>query len=749
MSENNSKRSHHHHHRSGDSSNENTNNGAPSSGAADSVDTQPPHSLSIEETNTLRRKLGLKPLNIPQPKQQQQQSVKSNTTPTIKESDTQSKHQKEPAKKESEDEKEEALPSLGDILMKEEGENSDLKAWVAKSREAEKQQRLKRVISRARGHSGCAGEEQNKAEAYDEEDLQGLRVAHDLGSALAEGEEMVLTLADAPVLKDGKLNDDEDVLENTDLREKERWAKARAAAQPAAYDKYGDWEFEELRKGGDLPQRGAKQSLLPQYDGVDSISGDIDINAQAATVYRIGNTCPKGTADIMQRLQVLDASTNAKNGSVGVGNGIKTLSGDSAGVSNGGVKEENGSDDVFKKSGAKKKRKISAQKRMQLSIEALIGEVATESDQQEIDQGNEHGSRAARKASDTKKKQAEDVVREMELRQKSYERVVERSRKNAIVDSFGGSSGDVIDDEENNFYRSLSAATAARAKSSTRVGNNFVKVGQQNETDWTQKYGNGLVVSQVTEFVKSVKNEDDESSSSSSSLLPPSFKRHEKEEEEEEITDKKHTETSLTSTSENENKATKKETEKREEKEYEGTVFSGEEPLYSEGLGATLKLLQQKGGIEKVEREMQYQIGRSKDGEFQRNEKGDHIILEYTDEDGNALKPKEAFRQLSHIFHGRNPNKKRMAKMQKKLQEERAKVNMPSTDTPLHSAEALKKITERLHQPYMVLSGCRATGQFAEDKSMIINREELKRKQPQKSSNDSSNSNSNKKFKRN
>lgn len=658
--------------------------------------------------NRIRKQQGLKPLYAPQ-KQQQQQATKKSDVDVKKEKEDEIKKEDE-AKTNKEDD--EIMPSLGEILMKEEGESSDLNAWIAKSRAAEKQQRLDRIINRA--HKNVSSQStQEASQEYGEEDLQGLKVAHDLNTALGDGEEMVLTLADAPILKDGKLNEDEDVLENTELREQERWEKARAVAQSATYDKYGDWEFEELRKGKIVPHGvsavGSKQSILPQYDGVDSLSGDVDIDSHR-TLYTIGNTCPKSKTDIMNRLKAFDNNNLIINNNKNLNNHNKDDN-----------NESEDTNSLFKKGGIKKDRKkISAQRKMQLSIEALIDEINEDkaNSRSEIDQKNEHGSRAARKASNPKKKEAEDMVREMEIRQRNYERVVERSRKSAIT-----GSDDIVDEEENNFYRTLSAATAAKAKASSAKMSMIVAAGKDGrsernamdkefasrvrkrgdtaEMDWSKKYGNGVVVSQVTEFVRNVKNEED---ASATPIIPFA------EDVKKEVDDSENNNSILQSQIDinNEDKKDNINNEDKNNNSEEiitNSIFGSEEPLYSEGLGATLKLLQQKGGIEKVEREMEYQIGRSKDGEFQRNEKDDHILLEYTDEDGNPLKPKEAFRQLSHKFHGRNPNKKKMAKIQKKLQEERAKVNMPSTDTPLHSTEALKKMTERLHQPYMVLSG--------------------------------------------
>ena len=46
------------------------------------------------------------------------------------------------------------------------------------------------------------------------------------------------------------------------------------------------------------------------------------------------------------------------------------------------------------------------------------------------------------------------------------------------------------------------------------------------------------------------------------------------------------------------------------------------------------------------------------------------VKLEYVDESGRHLNQKEAFRQLSHRFHGKGSGKKKTEKRGKKLDEE-------------------------------------------------------------------------------
>ena len=47
-----------------------------------------------------------------------------------------------------------------------------------------------------------------------------------------------------------------------------------------------------------------------------------------------------------------------------------------------------------------------------------------------------------------------------------------------------------------------------------------------------------------------------------------------------------------------------------------------------------------------------------------------NVKLEYVDDSGRVMTPKEAFRFLSHKFHGKGSGKKKTEKRQKKVEEE-------------------------------------------------------------------------------
>ncbi|CAH0714097.1 unnamed protein product, partial [Brenthis ino] len=83
------------------------------------------------------------------------------------------------------------------------------------------------------------------------------------------------------------------------------------------------------------------------------------------------------------------------------------------------------------------------------------------------------------------------------------------------------------------------------------------------------------------------------------------------------------------------------------------------------------------------------------------------IKLEYVDDDGRALCPKEAFRYLSHKFHGKGPGKNKQEKRIKKAVQEGLMKKMSSTDTPLGTLSMLQQKQRETQSPYVVLSGAK------------------------------------------
>ena len=80
------------------------------------------------------------------------------------------------------------------------------------------------------------------------------------------------------------------------------------------------------------------------------------------------------------------------------------------------------------------------------------------------------------------------------------------------------------------------------------------------------------------------------------------------------------------------------------------------------------------------------------------------VNIVYHDEFGRALDWKEAWKALSHKFHGKGSGKMKTEKRLKKIAEERKKEAMASGDTPLSMNKAFQIRQEKTGQAHFVLS---------------------------------------------
>ena len=80
------------------------------------------------------------------------------------------------------------------------------------------------------------------------------------------------------------------------------------------------------------------------------------------------------------------------------------------------------------------------------------------------------------------------------------------------------------------------------------------------------------------------------------------------------------------------------------------------------------------------------------------------VNIVYYDEFGRALTPKEAWKALSHKFHGKGSGKMKTEKRLKKIAEEKKQEAMASGDTPLSMNRAFQIRQEKVGQAHFVLS---------------------------------------------
>ncbi|XP_014670969.1 PREDICTED: U4/U6.U5 tri-snRNP-associated protein 1-like [Priapulus caudatus] len=81
------------------------------------------------------------------------------------------------------------------------------------------------------------------------------------------------------------------------------------------------------------------------------------------------------------------------------------------------------------------------------------------------------------------------------------------------------------------------------------------------------------------------------------------------------------------------------------------------------------------------------------------------VRLTYIDDSGRHLNQKEAFRFLSHKFHGKVSGKMKTEKRAKKVEDELLMRKMSSTDTPLNTLSLLQDKQKSTQSAFIVLSG--------------------------------------------
>mmetsp|Transcript_18083 Transcript_18083/g.27353 ORF Transcript_18083/g.27353 Transcript_18083/m.27353 type:complete len:779 (+) Transcript_18083:97-2433(+) len=227
--------------------------------------------LSVEETNALREKIGLKPLN----------NVKKEALhkPAPNEGDTQQLKERIEREKLKRDVKRGADTTFGKKTLAEDEEN--VLSWAEKMRKSEKTS----AISTEKKDGQVDDKKKKKQKKknrkrkelgtmrnYDEEDLQGVNVAHAV-SDFEAGSTTILTLADTSILDINEqnkvvgINEVEEQLENSALADqqtqKDRLREKRklemGMGRAGGYAGFDDDEFEELG-GVQGPSRAARGS---------------------------------------------------------------------------------------------------------------------------------------------------------------------------------------------------------------------------------------------------------------------------------------------------------------------------------------------------------------------------------------------------------------------------------------------------------------------------------------------------------
>lgn len=687
-------------------------------------------SLSIEETNKIRISLGLKPLPTPEstsesnqsldPDQQAEQNYLQHRQDQV--DALESKKVRERVLKAKENRERLAKLSgrgLGDLTPDQDDE-LDLKKWVRKHKKNQSNSKQIDSLLAAKRKE----EELNAAEAqYDSRDLEGLKVRHDLKEieSTLNDQEMVLTLKDSRIL-DGE----DDELENVELAEHTRTQEAvelkRQGRQAGQYTGYDDDEF---------LNPGQSQTILAKYsDTIDGkqeksfrlgtvISADQDDahqpeDNQAGTDFKITK---KETAERLKK-DLLNLEYSKSVGSDYV------LEGDPG----------------FKKKA--KKIKSKKNKRAPTSTLPEESEDLKPQDAMDLDPSNPPQLNES------------DVIDDEELQvamSRMRREVGKLRRKRQQQTNQGGHFN--------------SPGSMIKSESDLDTSHHPPRVDDHDDDDDDDDDGR-LVIDDASEFIRTISLQQDRlaeikkkeeaarnkpkvvSIEPSLSAIPESEPNSPIDEEEERRTMER-------LMAGDDPKAFPDKPEAGGLKDSEDSIVcgaTGSEKYVVGGMAATLSLLKSQGLIkpatpEEIEKERLYKekvkwiteqrrrdalreaekeftkkMGDAKDQatreyenrireaamakeamEAYRHYKPD-VEIKYNDEFGRELSQKEAWKALSHKFHGKGSGKAKTEKRIKKIEEEKKLAAMASGDTPTGTNEAFRKRQEKLGSATMVLS---------------------------------------------
>ncbi|KAK9806920.1 hypothetical protein WJX72_007494 [[Myrmecia] bisecta] len=682
--------------------------------------------MSVEETNRLRVSLGLKPLSMDSGKEardkeqaarreKQAEADKQAKAAELAERVTKAKEKRQLQEHYSK------VKTLGAAAP----DVDDLAAWVSKSRTLEEQQR---VAERAKAEKLARQfEEQEELDESDEEAdgraLAGLKVRHN-AAELAEGETMILTLADRNILDEkGDLDEEGDELENVRAAELKKREKAKKDAQGSRHQPL----FEE---------DGKQRALLDKYDEAEEEAGmEID---------------ETGTVDVEKKHRQEEIRRKLAAGSAIADSA--TTSGKAAYDSRAEyyTQEEMQQFEKPKKKKKKKLRKKEADSEVAVDIAALEADAAAAG-------SSDLGSRTSRiaQALAEKDRQSADAQR----RQDRYNNALEKANlasaalRTTTATTAGGD--EAADEDEADLYESLArarrAAQAAKRESAddrglTSVASELAKQRAEDEARERAEaeQGGGLEFTEAAEFARSIQLRGPEEAAK------PKDERMDYEQEEPAppppVAPKKEEPAPIPSSRwgnwvSAEADAADAASEDEEMPQANGAPQNGRakgkpeaeeqgitrERLVGSGLAGALALLKDRNELNtpvewsgrtndmKPEKLMGLEDV-YKGGAHEDKIAADvELALTQRDEYGRVMTPKERYRQLCYRFHGKEPSKNKKEKYMRKAADAIVQKRASTSEvTETSSLARLQHANKAAAAPYVVLTGNVKPGQSAD-----------------------------------
>ncbi|XP_043835755.1 U4/U6.U5 tri-snRNP-associated protein 1-like [Dromiciops gliroides] len=680
-------------------------------------------SLSIEETNKLRAKLGLKPLEVNAVKKG---AAGTQEVPALADViNPMAMRQREELREKLEAAKEKRLlrQKLGKIKTLGDDDDpwlDDTAAWIEKSRRLQKEkdlaERRATLLEEMDQEFGANVQVEEFAprrkEQYSARDLQGLTVEHTIDS-FREGETVILTLKDKDVLQEG-----EDVLVNVNLLDKERAEKNvelrkkkpdyRPYAEDESVDDMAVWK---------------PRSILAKYDE--------ELEGARPHSFRLDRS---GAADGARERELEEIRANLRQQAQSLAMAGPRLASEYLTPQEMVV--------TFKKT-KRRVRKIRKKEEVLVRADDLLP-LGNESSERDFGsrlrgRGRRHVPEAEEEALGEHEKQTPS-----QLPQSDDSRV---ENMDISDDEEGGAQGTgfpgILEEDEAEAELQEQLEKGRRLKQLKQLRDPGEKVMEMvkklemqrsREEDEDPECKGAIVFSATLEFCRTLGE------------IPTYGKAGKQKDREEHMDFERQEERSANIGPESdgednvgrstvnldEEQQQQQQLQQQQQQGFSTTILD-EEPLMNRGLAAALLLCQKEGLLETVvqkgarvkapNKSLPSAVYRIED-KMAVNDKHSHreeylgytqdfkekegyepfFKLDYVDETGRKLTPKEAFRQLSHRFHGKSSGKLKTERRMRKLHEE-ALLKMSGGDTPLGTVALLQKKLKAQKTPYIMLSG--------------------------------------------
>ncbi|CAN6229584.1 unnamed protein product [Urochloa humidicola] len=565
---------------------------------------------------------------------------------------------------------------------------SEILSWVGKSRkldekrqaEKEKALRLARALEEQDNILAENGDDDDEEEEDKQvgDHLSGVKVLHGLDKVL-EGGAVVMTLKDQSILADGDINEEADMLENIEIGEqKQRDEAYKASKKKGTYDD----KFNE--------DSSSKKSMLSHYDdpmedeGVTLDEGGRFTGEAEKKLEELRKRIEGG--HVLKKTEDLTATTKVSTDYFTPDEMLQ-----------------------FKKP----KKKKSLRKKEKLDLDALEAEA--------IASGLGAADRGSRSDARRQSAREEEQKADAEKRSSAYEAAIAKAEEasralrpeKTAPAKLAEEEELVFGDDYEDLQKSLEQARKLALRKQEEAAGPLAVVELatatkgQDDTDATEgdSQQNKVVITEMEEFVwglqlnqETQKQEDHDVDMDEDDDAMPSDNL---------VKD----DTNGLAAMEEDAQAEKQVKVDEEEVKPDEVIH---EVAVGKGLAGALKILKERGSLN----EGTDWGGRTTDKKKSKlvgvEDGPKDIRIERMDEFGRVMTPKEAFRDLSHKFHGKGPGKMKQEKRQKKYQDEMKTKRMKSSDTPLMAAEKMREAQARNQTPYLILSGNAKTSQASD-----------------------------------